>query len=396
MSEDFMISREATARLQEMAARVDGIADLLASGAIRSPSKAHLLAGGGNRWANPSTIEPGRFIEAIAFARGSDAELQAQGKATLRELGSDFEDAWGKATLGSTDATGGWIIPNALVDDLVKPAEAATQVADLVTTVPGVNAASVDIPFRNAAPARATVVAWGDTKENVDLAYNGYTATMYTIARIHDLSNQLLRTSRGAAEADVLSELREALRLGVDYYVLNGTGSSMPYGLVPALSSGPSSFTTSFSPAATLAGSVIVAIGKCLGDLAGRGVTSGLTAVMSPTSYANLVTQGADTAGVYFAGTQGAQAIPGFQAGVPVVFGVPCIADAYMPTDDLIVGQFRKLKAYTSGTRVDSSDQAGTRWDRNLTGFRGETELGFDARPAVYAGYFQYVGDIVP
>jgi hypothetical protein len=67
-----------------------------------------------------------------------------------------------------------------------------------------------------------------------------------------------------------------------------------------------------------------------------------------------------------------------------------------MPTDDLVVGDFRRLKGYESAVRIDSSDQAGSRWDTNLTGFRGEIELGLDARPAVYAGYFQYVADIVP
>jgi hypothetical protein len=31
-----------------------------------------------------------------------------------------------------------------------------------------------------------------------------------------------------------------------------------------------------------------------------------------------------------------------------------------------------------------------------LTGFRGEEEMGFDARPAVYAGYFQLSTDVIP
>jgi len=401
---DYTISREAVDQLKAMADKVDGLADVLRT--VRTPSMAGVIGSkaAAGTYGAPSKaglryqpdIEAGAFLEAVARARGNDAELQALGKATLDEMAVAYEDSWGKAALGNTDATGGWIIPNALVDDLLKPNPAASQIADLVTTISGVNANAVDVPFRSAAPARATVIAFGQTKENLDLTYNGYTATMYTLARIHDIGNQFLRQSRGAAEQDVLSELAEALRLGFDYYLINGTGSSQPFGLISALSTGPATFTTSHSPATTLAGSVIVAIGKTLGDLAARGVVSGLTAVMSPTSYVNLVTQGADTAGVYFAGTQGAQSIPGFQAGTPVVFGVPCIADNYMPTDDLIVGQFRKLKAYTSSMRIDSSDQAGSRWDTNLTGFRGELELGADARPAVYSGYFQYVSDIVP
>jgi len=45
---------------------------------------------------------------------------------------------------------------------------------------------------------------------------------------------------------------------------------------------------------------------------------------------------------------------------------------------------------------VDTSDIAGTRWDYNVTGFRGEMEMAFDARPAVFAGYAQLITDIIP
>jgi hypothetical protein len=45
---------------------------------------------------------------------------------------------------------------------------------------------------------------------------------------------------------------------------------------------------------------------------------------------------------------------------------------------------------------VDTSDEAGDRWDKNLVGFRGEEEIGLDARAAVFAGAFQFVADIAP
>jgi hypothetical protein len=50
--------------------------------------------------------------------------------------------------------------------------------------------------------------------------------------------------------------------------------------------------------------------------------------------------------------------------------------------DNLVVADWKKFKLYFGESyRVDSSDTAGTRWDTNLTGFRGEEEMGFDARP---------------
>jgi hypothetical protein len=66
-------------------------------------------------------------------------------------------------------------------------------------------------------------------------------------------------------------------------------------------------------------------------------------------------------------------------------------------TDNLVVADWKAFKVFFGENyRVDSSDQAGNRWDTNVTGFRGEEEMGFDARPAVYAGYAQIVTDIEP
>ncbi len=61
------------------------------------------------------------------------------------------------------------------------------------------------------------------------------------------------------------------------------------------------------------------------------------------------------------------------------------------------VGEWSALKIYLGQNyRVDSSDVTGTRWDTNETGFRGEEELAFDARPAVFAGALRKVTTAVP
>jgi len=356
----------------------------------------------------------GDFLFGVHAASSKDAERQAEGKAILSTLaakarGSDplafsHQDSWGKATLGLTDATGGWIIPNAIVDDLIVPAQVDNIYRRICTVVPGVTAGTVDIPFRIAARTAATVVAWGDTKENLNLAYNGYTATMYTLARIYDLSNQFLRQSRGAAETDVLSELAAAFAQGESFYVREGTGSSQPFGYTSALTNGPAAFTSSFSPATgTIAGAIASAIATCGGALAGRGVTPD-GAVLAAAAYWTMLSQGSDTAGFFFNPASGPAAINALPGTLVSPFGIPVYPDAAASLaatgavlDNLVVGQWKKLKIYFGESyRVASSDQAGTRWDLNLTGFRGEEEMGFDARPAVYAGYFQMVTDILP
>jgi HK97 family phage major capsid protein len=369
---------------------------------IRSPSKAHAIGGG--RVNGDSGYTPGDFIASIGLAGSRDAEEQTAGKAKLRDLGFEYEQAWGKATLGTTDALGGWVIPNAVVDEFIKPASATNIYRDIMTTVSGVTGAAVDIPFRAATANRAVIAAFGATKENVDLAYNGYTATMYTLARIHDIGNQFLRQSRGAAEQDVLQELASAFALGESYYIREGSGSSEPFGYTSALTNGPSTFRTT-GPSlsdSTLAGSIAACISMAAGDLAGRSVTP-TAAVLAAAAYWQMLRQGSNEAGFWFSTVANSPA--SIRPGTLISpFGIPVFADAGASQtgtaaviDNLVVADWKRFKVYFGQNyRVDSSDQAGERWDKNLTGFRGEEEMGFDARPTVYAGHAQMITDILP
>lgn len=363
---------------------------------MRSQSKAGLI-GDGSAAMVSTNREAGAFIKAIMMAGSRDAEEQAEGKAKLKELGSAREEAWGKATLGTSDATGGWIIDNNPVEELIKPATYAHPWRQILTVVPGVTAAGVDQPVRYARPTRATIQPYGEQKELVNLGYDGYTATMYTLARIYDLGKQFVRQSAGAAERDVLGELGTAFALGEAYYIVQGAGSNQPYGLLTALTNAPSTFTSSFTPnASTLAGSIAAAIATCGGALAGREVRP-TAAVMSATSYWAMLAQGTDEAGFFFNPSGGPTAINGVSPGTLISpFGIPVYGDSQFPDDDLIVGNYKALKLYTGESyRVDTSDIAGERWDKNLVGFRGEEEIGLDARPAVYAGNFQKIDDII-
>jgi HK97 family phage major capsid protein len=217
---------------------------------------------------------------------------------------------------------------------------------------------------------------------------------MYTLARIYDISKQFLRKSAGAAEADVMEELGSAFARGTAHYIREGSGTSEPYGLQTALATMPQ-WTVAHTPtAATLAGSVARAIAACAGALAQRGRTGGISAVMSGTAYGEMLQNGADTSGFYLANAvEGSAFSPGTLVSP---WGIPVYVDTDLAADDLIVGQFGSLVLYVGeGYRVDTTDVAGERWDRNLVGFRGEMELGCDARPAVYAGAFCTVADIL-
>lgn len=365
--------------------------------ALRSPSKAGSIGNGRVRVSQ----ETGAFIEAIMGTRSRDPEVYNSSKARLQAMGG-WADNTGKATLGTTDATGGWIIPNALVDELIVPAMAESPYRRLMTVVSGVTTSAVDMPFRSARRAAATVIPFGDVKTNADLTYNGYTATLYTLAKIHDISAQFARQSRGAAERDVMGELAAAFAQGEAAYIREGTGSSQPYGFQTAFTNAPGTFTSSFTASSTtLAGSIVASIATAAGALAGRGAKPE-AAVMSASAYWTLVAQGTDTAGLFLAPSTGPGGInPGT---LITTFGIPIYPDTTADitgtasvTDNLWVCEWSKFKIYTGQAyRVDMSDVAGERWDRNLIGFRGEMELGFDGRPAIYAGYGQQITDILP
>jgi HK97 family phage major capsid protein len=388
---------------------------------VRKPSKAHLI--GSFAGAMKEEYQKGSFIAAIAASRSRDYEEQQWGKAQLREMGmvrvkamdgAETTAPWvtnggidtpldAKATLGSTDATGGYIIRNNLVDDFIKPAAYKAWFRQICTHIFGVNG-NVDIPFRNYAQnvnTRATVTAWGATKPNTNLVYDGYTATMYTIARIYDVANQFLRQSAGAAEQDVMTELADALLRGEGYYILRGSGSSEPYGVLTAIDAAADAFDVSHTASnSTVAGSFATALAKAAGALAGRGVEGRLSAVVSPANYWTFVAQGSDTAGFWVAplgATQtnlnGVNVNPGTLISP---WGIPVFPDINMEADHSVIGQWDRIKVYHGDdVRIDTSTEAGERWDKNLTGFRGEEEIALDARAAVYAGYFALIEDAV-
>lgn len=395
---------EAKAAAEETSKRLHDLESLLSG--TRASSKAKLI--GSPSFRGRDEYVSGAFIGSIATLGNPLAmpEDRVQAKATLDAM-STLEDPaykWGglyggvaagdKATLATTDATGGWIVPNALVEEIIKPAVQRDPYRSLVTVREGVTAYQIDLPWRGSAPARMTVASRGATKENVDLTYNGYTATMYTLARIHDVANQFLKQSLGAAERDVLEELASAATLGERYYIMEGSGSSEPYGIATALTNSAYSDEITHTPAATLAGSVAAAINIGAENLATRSRVPN-AAVVHPSVYWLALRQGDDQAGFYFP-----QAFNGQDPfSDPVrIWGIPLIYDANLAgSDDLIVGDFKSVKVFFGDTfRIDSSSVAGNRWDENETGFRGEFEMGLDARPAVYTGNFTRSTDVTP
>jgi hypothetical protein len=279
-----------------------------------------------------------------------------------------------KATLGTTGATGGFVLPNNLVANLEKPntqAAVYTGSNPLVTVIPGVAVRGVDQPYRTGSPARMTAQDWGATKENLDEAYGSYTATLTTFARIYDQGKQYVRFSAGAAEVDVIDELTKAAALTENFAVIAGpgTGSATP-GVNDATKGVYTSilgnvFTTVGAPVAgTVAGSAAAQLATAFGTMGTRSRNPDAV-VVDVVTYWSIFSQGSDTAGFWISEFLGA----GFttDGGVLRWRGIRSPRrqpDRQRATKIAIAGEWKALKFYRGMGSVDSTDVAGDRWTR--------------------------------
>lgn len=309
-----------------------------------------------------------------------------------RRTGDPDAVAFVKGVLGTSAATGQAIIPNNFVAGLVEVASAGNIYRTLMNVVTGVRGGGVDIPYEVTEITAALLQgANGSNKDIRDFSFGEATATLYTIAQIADIGNQLLRQSEGAAEQVARRRLGASIARREAEYITNGTGSSQPQGLLDSFMDlgDIAAYKTTLSSeprAATL--------GRAFGALESRSRgTEGLAVVLSPTDFWEMATEGLGTS---YAGGW-AMDPTGGPGGSPVqrVWGVPIYRDPFWPSAYAgtgLAGYFGECDIYLGDEyRIDVSSEAGNRFDQNVTGFRAEEEFGFNAQPYVYTGMFQKI-----
>ena len=302
-------------------------------------------------------------------------------------MGDSESNAYIKGVLGTSIATGTAIIPNNFIGDIARQAAALTPWRQIFGSVT-VRGAGVDIPYEVTGITAALLQgAYGSNKDVRDFGFNRATATLYQIAQIADVGNQLLQQSEGAAETVVRRRLGSSIGLAESAFVVNGTGSSQPLGILPALLAygDIAAFKT------TLASEPRVAtIGRAIGALEARGQRA-TAIVLHPTTFWAAAVEGLGTT---YAGGWAIDPAAGASGSPPQqsCCGIPVFRCADLPTATGLVLNAAEMDLYF-GTEmtIDVSSEAGSRFDQNVTGFRADEMFGFNAEPYVRTGQIQKV-----
>jgi HK97 family phage major capsid protein len=310
-----------------------------------------------------------------------------------RRMGDTDAQEFVKAVLGTSAATGTAIIPGNFVSDLVEQLALTNVYRSVFGVNNGVVGAGVNIPYEVTAVTAALVQgSYGSNKDVRDFQFGTATATLYTIAQIADIGNQLLRQSNGAAERSARRRLAGSIGMTEATWITNGSGSGQPLGFFPAfLAYGdPAAFKTTLSSEPRVA-----TIGRAIGALESRGsMRSNLVFVCNPTDYWEMAAEGL---GSSYAGGWAIDPAGGAAAAPPITsaWGVPLLVDPNWPSASAGTGLLidkSEVDIFTGQEyRIDVSSEAGNRFDQNITGFRAEEEFAFNAEPYVRTGRVQKV-----
>lgn len=172
------------------------------------------------------------------FSREAADRLERCHKETLVEgekRGISYRDAEGRA-MGSGSTAGGSFLPPLYFGDLYAEFKRARRVtAKLVTNAPlAAHGNSITIPRLKAATSGDTTTATlasAQTADNASLANQDATTDVITVpvctvAGYTDLSRQIVERSEPGLDQIILADLLKDYNKKVNFYVVNGTGSS--------------------------------------------------------------------------------------------------------------------------------------------------------------------------
>lgn len=288
------------------------------------------------------------------------------------------------ATYATGGAAGGWALPMQYVSSFVPLLNDPMSIRSLVTVNPA-ESQILSVPKQAIGATPAIIVAEGATKPTENIGLDMITIRLFTMAKIIDLPNQLIWSSRSTAESILRNNLIDAIRLGEFNYVLNGVGgSSAPYGLIPALTAAdlatPAKDYGIVQGTGTLPGTAVaVDPAETLTDFVARGVNTVNnrfhrpdTLLLHSTRFWQLLTQ-KDSTGRYMVDNT-------MDGSINSIWGLRVMYSTLIPPNVAIIGDWKYANLYVGNdVMLDVSKEGGNRFDTNRTGFRIEVMEGFNA-----------------
>jgi HK97 family phage major capsid protein len=291
-----------------------------------------------------------------------------------------------KAMTEGTDSAGGFLVEPQLLPELTRLRYNATPLRSRFSQI-NVTTDSVKVTQQTG----GLTAGWVDelaTKPAADMTFAQVTASVFTVAGMAVVSNQLLADSRPSIDSLIVPDIATKIATVEEIAFINGSGTAQPRGILNT-SGTTSVVVTDATPTAAenidaILGAIVTHQDTYKGDLD--------TIVMHPRAWAKII-QAKDTAGRYLA--EASWEGRTIQSGVPskTLFGYPVVTTYNAPTNlgagtnegRIILGDFsRGLILDRQGITVDDSSHV--YFTTNQTVFRVESRVGFTAarEPAAF------------
>lgn len=345
---------------------------------LRKPSGFEFAGGAPVSRSDDPYAEGGSFFADVKAANhGSGEARQRLAKA------SGLSEANVKAMVEGTDASGGYLVPNQRLNQVVE--DRSVQDARLLNIFPKLQVSSDTIEIATVTSGMtAGWVAELATKPSADLTFGQITASVFTAAGLGIVSNQLLRDSRAngrSVDDYMLRDLRKKLNRLFELAILNGSGTGQPRGILQTAGVQSSATDANLAIAAWGVDAFLDAVITAIMDLE----TAGFNAthlIMHPRRWQRIAKfRDATTKEVIVNGARPNGGLPDRS-----LYGVPVILTNQVPTnlgagtnEDRIIAldASEQLVMENQGITVDESEHVF--FTSNQTVFRMEERVGFTA-----------------
>lgn len=348
--------------------------------------------------ASPEEIAQGKALpEGDPYADGGsvyrDIQLANKGVVSARDRltqGFDGLDEEGKAMTEGTPGQGGYLVRPQVERQIVQALELDNVLRGLCSKL-NVNTNSIQLDQLALSTLAGWVAELAQKPETTSMTLATVTASVFTVAGLATVSNQLLADSDPAVDNLVTTDLAKRLVALEETAFINGSGTGQPLGILNTPGIGATSLTST-----AVADLLDVILDALAAVETAHGAPSAI--LMHPRTWTRIL-KSKDAQGAYLiAPASGVQDPRTGQRGpVKTLWGYPVVTSNRVPTNlgagtnesRVIVADFREaLILDRQGITVDESKHV--YFTSNQTVFRAEQRVGFTA--ARTPGAFNVVG----